>query len=122
MFPNHPYYNLIEQFRLEHSYDIGTTWEPTENYRQEIKEYLNKDCALQSEPLTYELHLEGDEIQSVTFDLPHKIGDNKEYYVIWGDTLDYIDTVTDDGSGPSHSYAGPGHFTVKFWYNKSGIF
>lgn len=108
-------YNLIEQFRLENSYDMGTTWEPTENYRQEIKEYLNKDCALQSEPLTYELHLEGDEIQSVTFDLPHKIGDKKEYYVIWGDALDYVDTVTDDGSGPSHLYAGPGHFTVKFW-------
>lgn len=108
-------YNLIEQFRLEISYDMGATWEPTEHYRQEIKEYLNKDCALQSDPLTYELHLEGEEIQSVTFDLPHKIGDNKEYYVIWGDTLDYIDTVTDDGSNPSHLYAGPGDFTVKFW-------
>ena len=35
--------------------------------------------------------------------------------MIWGDTLDYIDTITDDGSGPSHLYAGPGHFTVKFW-------
>lgn len=108
-------YNLVEQFRLDQSFDMGETWEPTDHYKEEIKEYLNKDCALQSEPLTYQLQLEGEEAQSVIFNIEHKVGDNKEYYVIWGDTLDYVDTVTDDGSNPSHRYASPGSYTVKFW-------
>lgn len=104
-------YNLYTEYERFISEDMGDTWVGTGEYIYKIKEYMNYDCAMQEEPLTYQIEVTED-TTTVAFDNTLE-GVTNKYYVDWGDEEHEIATY-DENKTRNHVY-NQGTYIVKFW-------
>lgn len=116
-------YNLETEYELRRSENMGNTWEGTGIFKYIVKEFVNHDCAMQAEPLTYQIELSRKTI--VTFPLlgvdytnvlelydKGNISEQYKCYIDWGLGGD-IREYTDQGNFATTFPAGT--YTVKFW-------
>ena len=116
-------YNLETEYELRRSEDMGNTWEGTGIFKYIVKEFVNHDCAMQAEPLTYQIELS--EKRTVTFPLDSvdyfnvlelydksNIEEQYKCYIDWGlggDVREYTNKGYFSTTFPAGTY------TVKFW-------
>ena len=116
-------YNLETEYELRRSEDMGNTWEGTGIFKYIVKEFVNYDCAMQAEPLTYQIELSSRRM--VTFPLlsvdytnvlelydKSNIPEQYKCYIDWGLGGD-IKEYTSQGGFENRFPAGT--YTVKFW-------
>ena len=115
-------YNLETEYELRRSENMGSTWEGTGVFKYIVKEFVNHDCAMQAEPLTYQIELSSS--RTVTFPL-----DSVDYINVLElydkDRIEQYKCYIDWGlGGDVREYTNEGYFsttfpagtyTVKFW-------
>lgn len=117
-------YNLETEYELRRSEDMGNTWEGTGIFKYIVKEFVNHDCAMQAEPLTYQIELSSE--RTVTFplvgvdytnvlELYDKSNISAQYrcYIDWGLGGDVREYTINKGDFMTTFPAGT--YTVKFW-------
>lgn len=116
-------YNLETEYELRRSEDMGDTWEGTGIFKYIVKEFVNYDCSMQAEPLTYQIEVSEETL--VRFPLMSddyvnvaELYDKKDMaeqykcYIDWG-LGGNIREYTDEGNFTTTFPAGT--YIVKFW-------